>query len=118
VFLIQAADRTKSAADAGSYTEKARFRTAAEVAMFGKSFSTFSFKKVLFGIALGGVMLLGTGSTASASNGPYHDRRIARERIELHRAIVRHGFYSGRADFDRRELARLRCERGYRNRWR
>jgi hypothetical protein len=36
----------------------------------------------------------------------------------LHRAIVRHGFYSGRADFDRRELARLRYERGYRNRWR
>jgi hypothetical protein len=86
--------------------------------MFGKSFMKFSFKKALFGIALGGLMLLGTSGTASASNGPYYGRRIGRERIELNRAIVRHGFYSGQANFDRCQLARLRYERGYRNRWR
>jgi hypothetical protein len=67
-------------------------------------------------------MLLGMSGTASASNGPYDGRfdgrSIARERFELHRAIVRHGFYSGQANFDRRQLARLRYERGYRNRWR
>jgi hypothetical protein len=86
--------------------------------MFGKSFSTFSFKKALFGIALGGLMLLGTSGTASASNGPYYGRRVAHERFELHRAIARHGFHSGQANFDGRQLARLRYERGYRNRWR
>lgn len=86
--------------------------------MFAKSFSKFSFKKALFGIALGGLMLLGTGGTASAAGGPYCRRPIVRERIELNRAIARHGFYSGQANFDRRQLARLRYERGYRNRWR
>jgi hypothetical protein len=90
--------------------------------MFRKSFSTFSFKKAFFGMALSGLMLLGISGTASASNGPYpgpyYGRRIAHERFELHRAIVRHGFYSGQANFDRRQLARLRYERGYRNRWR
>jgi hypothetical protein len=118
VFLKQAADQTKSAADARSFTEKAGFRAAAEVAMFVKSFSTFSFKKVFYGIALGGLMLLGTGGAVQAANGPVCARRIARERFELNRAVARHGFYSGQANLDRRELARLRYDCGYRERWR
>lgn len=86
--------------------------------MLVKSFSKFSFKKMLYGIALGGLMLLGTGGAAQAANGPVCDRRIVRERIELNRAIARHGFYSGQANFERRELARVRYECGYRDRWR
>jgi hypothetical protein len=86
--------------------------------MFGKLFTTFSFKKVFYGIALGGLMLLGTGGAAQAANGPVCDRRIAHERLELDRAVARHGFYSGQANFDRRQLARLRYECGYRDRWR
>jgi len=35
--------------------------------MFGNSFRTFSFKKAFYGIALGGLMLLGTGNVASAA---------------------------------------------------
>jgi hypothetical protein len=86
--------------------------------MLVKSFSKFSFKKMFSGIALGGLMLLGTVGVAQAANGPVCDRRIAQERIELNRAIARHGLYSGQANFDRRELARLRYECGYRDRWR
>jgi hypothetical protein len=65
--------------------------------VFGKSFSTFLFKKALYGIALGGRMLLGSSGAAQAANGPVCDRRIAHER---------------------RELDRLRYECGYRDRWR
>jgi hypothetical protein len=86
--------------------------------MFGKSFSAFSFKKAFYGIALGGLMLLGTGGAAQAANSPVCDRRTAHERLELDRAVARHGFYSCQANFDRRELARLRYECGYRDRWR
>ena len=86
--------------------------------MLVKSFRKFSFKKVFWGIALGGLMLLGTGGVAQAANGPICDRRIAHERFELNRAIARHGFYSGQANFERRELARVRYECGYRDRWR
>ena len=86
--------------------------------MLAKSFSKFSFKKMFYGIALGGLMLLGTGGAAQAANGPVCDRRLVHERIELNRAIARHGFYSGQASFERRELARLRYECGYRDRWR
>ena len=57
--------------------------------MFGKSFSKSSIKKMLFGAALGGLMLLGTGSAASAAAGPVCGRRVAQERVELDRAIVR-----------------------------
>jgi hypothetical protein len=86
--------------------------------MLVKSFSKFSFKKMFYGIALGGLMLLGTGGAAQAANGPICDRRIAHERFELNRAIARHGFYSGKANFERREVARLRDGCGYRDRWR
>jgi hypothetical protein len=53
--------------------------------VFGKSFSTFLFKKALYGIALGGRMLLGSSGAAQAANGPVCDRRIAHERRELDR---------------------------------
>jgi hypothetical protein len=86
--------------------------------MLVKSFSKFSFKKMFYGIALGGLMLLGTGGAAQAANGPICERRIAHERFELNRAIARHGFYSGQANFERRELARARYECGYSDRWR
>ena len=85
--------------------------------MVGKLFSTFSFKKVFWGIALGGLMLLGSTGAAQAAGAPYRCR-IAQERFELNRAVARHGFYSGQANFERRELARVRYECGYRDRWR
>jgi len=87
--------------------------------MVGKLFSTFSFKNVFWGIALGGLMLLGSTGAAQAAGAPYRcDRRIAQERFALDHAIARHGFYSGQANFERRELARVRYECGYRDRWR
>ncbi len=86
--------------------------------MFGKSFSKFSFRKAFFGIALGGIILMGSASAASAAGGPICDRRIAHERLELNRSVARYGFYSGPAIQERRELARLRFECGYRDRWR
>jgi hypothetical protein len=86
--------------------------------MFGKSFSKSSIKKMFFGAALGGLMLLGTGSAASAAAGPVCERRVAHERVELDRAIARHGFYSPQANLERRELARVRYECGFRDRWR
>ena len=87
--------------------------------MVGKLFSTFSFKKVFWGIALGGLMLLGSTGAAQAAGAPYRcDRRIAQERFALDHAIARHGFYSGQANFERRELARVRYECSYRDRWR
>jgi len=87
--------------------------------MVGKLFSTFSFKNVFWGIALGGLMLLGSTGAAQAAGAPYRcDRRIAQERFALDHAIARHGFYSGQANFERRELARVRYECSYRDRWR
>ena len=86
--------------------------------MFAKSLSRFSFRKAFIGIALGGAMLLGLSSAASADAFPGCDRRIAHERFELDRAVARHGFYSPQAAYERRELARLRYECSYRGVWR
>jgi hypothetical protein len=72
-------------------------------------------KSLLLGVALSGLMLLGTAGTARADDS--RDRcgeRINHEQHELDRAIARHGYDSRQADHERRELNRLRHECGYR----
>ena len=72
-------------------------------------------KSLLLGVALGGLMLLGTAGTARADDS--RDRcgeRIHHEQHELDRAIARHGYDSRQADHERRELNRLRYACGYR----
>ena len=72
-------------------------------------------KSLLLGVALSGLMLLGTAGTARADD--WRDRcgeRINHEQHELDRAIARHGYDSRQADHERRELNRLRYECGYR----
>jgi hypothetical protein len=72
-------------------------------------------KSLLLGVALSGLMLLGTAGTARADD--WRDRcgeRINHEQHELDRAIARHGYDSRQADHERRELNRLRYECGHR----
>jgi hypothetical protein len=72
-------------------------------------------KAVLLGVALGGLMLVGTAGTARADDGrECCGERINHEQRELDRAIARHGYYSRQADHERRELNRLRYQCGYR----
>jgi hypothetical protein len=72
-------------------------------------------RSVLVGVALGGLMLVGTAGTARADDWTEHCReRINHEQRELDRAIARHGYYSSQAEHERRELNRLRYQCGYR----
>jgi hypothetical protein len=72
-------------------------------------------KAVLLGVALSGLMLVGTAGTARADDGRERcGERINHEQRELDRAIARHGYYSRQADHERRELNRLRYQCGYR----
>jgi hypothetical protein len=72
-------------------------------------------KAVLLGVALSGLMLVGTAGTARADDGRERcGERINHEQRELDRAIARHGYYSRQADRERRELNRLRYQCRYR----
>ena len=76
-------------------------------------------KLMLAAVAFGGLLLWGTSGSASAADArPACDQRLRQEQFELDRAVARHGFYSRQADHERREIARLRYECGYRDRWR
>jgi hypothetical protein len=72
-------------------------------------------KSLLSGLALSGLIVLGTAGTARADDST--DRcgeRINHEQHELRRAIVRHGYDCRQADHERRELNRLGYECRYR----
>jgi hypothetical protein len=72
-------------------------------------------KSLLLGVALSGLMFLGTAGTARADDRRERcGERINHEQHELDRAIARHGYDSRQADHERRELNRLRYECGYR----
>jgi hypothetical protein len=67
-------------------------------------------KTKLIGIILGGLVLLGgaTGASAATFSAYPHDceRRIAQRQYDVDRAVRRHGYYSWQADHERRELRR------------
>ena len=74
-------------------------------------------KLMLVAVAFGGLLLLGTSGSASAQDSRFRcEQRLHQEQFELDRAVARHGVYSRQADRERREIARLRYECGYRGR--
>lgn len=81
--------------------------------------STMFSKGRLLGIALGALIMLGGAAGAQADGWSRRcEDRIAHERIELDRAVARHGYYSHQADHERRELDRLYAECGNRDHYR
>ncbi len=67
----------------------------------------------VFAMTLGALVMFGGAGVARADS--YDDacyRRIAREERKLDNAVYHHGYYSRRAENERRELARLRWECG------